>query len=600
MTPGQGGLGVPDPDRLLVPRFLANVRRTPERAAVISVRRRGTGTVEDVLTYGELDRAAGVLGRRLAAEHAPGERVMLMLQDPLTFVRAFFACQYARLVPVPVPLPESSRPHSDRAGGIALDCRPSLVLTDAEHHPQVSAWLCRDGLETVPVAVVGAEPVADTEPGGPARSSLPTDLAFLQYTSGSTSDPKGVMVTQANLAHNIAVGQALLGWDAETRTGSWLPVYHDMGLISMLLAPLRLGGSAVQMPAADFLKHPYAWLELIDRYGVHASGAPNFGYDLCLRRVTDEQLAGLDLSRWRWACNGAEPIDPNTVRRFAERFATAGFRAEALVAGYGLAEATLFVTGSRAGAYPVVTAVDPAALARDELRADPAGTGQGLVGCGRTHDLDVRVVDPTTRVALPDGRIGEIWIRGESVAAGYWERPEESGATFAAATASGDGGFLRTGDLGGVLDGELYLTGRIKELLIVHGRNLYPQDIERVVRDELPPPHRAMPCCAFAVDLGPGAEVVILQEVRRRSVAPDELERLAKTLRAAVTRRLGVRVAAVSLVRMGQVRRTTSGKVRRRQMRELFMAGELVTVHEDLDDDLRQRYRYRAPAVAPA
>jgi acyl-CoA synthetase (AMP-forming)/AMP-acid ligase II len=590
---------VSDAPDALVARFLDNVRRVPRRPAVVFSRSRGGAVVEDELTYADLHRRAYALGGWLAERYPAGERAMLMYPTGLDFIGAFLGSLYAGLVPVPVPVPEGHRQQIDRTGGIATDCRPAVVLTDSGHAAQTAAWLFQEGLEQVPA--VATDALAEAMDGADAagtprvhRSVPPESLALLQYTSGSTSEPKGVMVTHANLAHNIRVGQALLGWDEGTTFCSWLPLYHDMGLISMLLVPLFLGGTAVIMPPTDFLKHPDAWLRLIHRHRAQASGAPNFGYELCLRRVTAAQIAALDLSHWRFACNGAEPIDAHTLRRFADRFEPAGFRPDALVAGYGLAEATLFVAGTRPGRRPTVAEVARPALERDRLvPAGPGELGQPLVSSGVAAGLEVRVVDPHSRVELPEGAVGEVWIRGASVTQGYWGREPADEPSFQGTTASGGTGFLRTGDLGGYLGGELYITGRIKELLIVHGRNLYPQDVEREVR-ELEHDFASLPCCAFSVP-APGEELVVVQEVRQRGTGPDQLAELARSIRGAVGGRLGVRVGGVALVRLGQVRRTTSGKLRRRLMRELFLGGDLLTVHEDLDPEVRRRYRGEVP-----
>lgn len=585
----------------IVEAFRRNVVQSPDRPAVVFCRGAVDQLVEAPLTYGELDRAAWLTAGWLAPRCRPGERALLLYPTGLDFVASFLGCLYVGVIPVPVPLPANYRQHLDRTSAIARDADVAVVLTDAPNLRAVADWMFQEGLDHLPcVATDGTgsgtvTAATDAERPGevvaveypyPARSD---DVAFLQYTSGSTSDPKGVMVTHGNVLHNIGSVHRTLGWTAETRFCSWLPLYHDMGLIAMLLAPLYLGSTAVLIRPNDFLKRPYLWLRAIDRYGAEVACAPNFAYDLCARLLSDEQVAGLDLSRWRYACNGAEPIDPATLDRFAARFAPAGFRYESFLPTYGLAEATLCVTGARPTGRPVAALVDADQLARDVFAPVPAGTpGLVLVGSGRVNSLDVRVVDPGTRQVLPDGRVGEVWIRGGSVTRGYWGDPEATRRTFDAVTAAGDGGFLRTGDLGTFDDGDLFITGRIKEMMIVNGRNLYPHDVEREVRD-VAEAFTGLPCAVFSVPAS-REEIVVVQELRTRRRDPAEVAGLAAEVRTALGRSLGVRVAAVVFVRVGQVRRTTSGKIQRTLMRELFVSGALEATYSDLDAEVRDRY----------
>lgn len=512
------------------------------------------------------------------------------------------ACLYAGTVPVPVPAADGQRDHLDRTAGILADSGATAVLTDLIGHPVVSERL--DPVTAGRVAVLATDgPDPEVEPWWPTGPAG-HDLALLQYTSGSTSDPKGVMVGQDNLVHNLGLMRRAHGWDADTRFGSWLPGYHDMGLIAMLLAPLYLGGSVVLMPATDFLKRPRGWLELIDRYGVTVSCAPNFAYELCARRIDAEQAAELDLSRWQQACNGAEPVDALTLARFRRRFAVAGFRAETFLPGYGMAETTLYVCGAPVSQVPLIHRVNAVALQQDRLEPldrpldlddvrlpeETTDPGQLVVSCGVVaDDLDVRVVDSDSGRERANGEIGEIWVRGGSVARGYWQRPEETARSFGARTADGEGEFLRTGDLGALLEGQLYVTGRLKEMLILNGRNLYPHDVEREV-SRIDPAFADRPTCVFAVT-GRQEEMVVVQEVRGRGLETVDRERLARLIRTTLSRQLGVRVANVVLVRPGRIRRTTSGKLQRARMRELFRTGVLDTLHEDLDPQVRRRYR---------
>ncbi|MEU9363227.1 AMP-binding protein [Streptomyces avermitilis] len=568
------------------------VADTPTRSAV----RFSAGAAEEDVTYAALDRAVRAAAHALGDRVTPGDRVLVSCGPGTGFLRAFLACLYAGAVPVPVPVPGGFGRQEARTTAIAADTGARLVLTDEASASAVRRWLDgeRDALPELAVATVES-----VEEGGDADAWNewpvgPETLCFLQYTSGSTSEPKGVMVPHGALVHNLRLMRDCHGWHGGMTWCSWLPAYHDMGLIAMMLAPLHLGGTAVMMSATDFLKRPVSWLRLIERHHAEISCAPNFAYDLCARRLTEEQTAGLDLSSWRYACNGAEPVDAATLTRFAERFSGAGFSARSLLPGYGLAEATLYVSGTRADRPPVVLRADPSALAGGEVtEVEPGSTAQELVSSGIVRGLDVRVVDPGTRAELPEGRVGEIWIRGGSVALGYWNRAEETRRTFGAATADGDTGFLRTGDLGALRAGELYVTGRIKEMIIVHGRNLYPHDIERELRD-LAPAFADLPAAVFAVRPG-GAhapeEIVAVQEVRGRGLSGEEQAALARAARAGLARRLGVRVGGVALVKAGRIRRTTSGKIQRTLMRGLFESDELQSLHEELAPELTTAFR---------
>ncbi|MCY0947062.1 fatty acyl-AMP ligase [Streptomyces antarcticus] len=546
----------------------------PDRVAI----RFCTSGGEEVVRYGELAADARALACWLADRSAPGDRVLLSFQRGTGFARAFLGCLWAGVVPVPVPARGSYARQEARIAGIAADCRAGLVLGDEEVEQ-----------------VLAAGPLG-AAPGGEDRMPPPVEprtLAFLQYTSGSTTDPKGVMVSHGALVHNAELITTLQGWDSSMTWCSWLPIHHDMGLIAMLLTPLYLGGTIVLMSPTDFLKRPVSWLRLIDRYGAEISCAPDFAYDLCARKLTDEQIADLDLTRWRQASNGAEPIDPATLTRFAERFAPAGFQPRALTPAYGLAEATLCVSSALVDEPPSIRSFDAAALAAGSL-GDPRkdSTTVELVGCGVVRGLDVRIVDPDSAQELPDGAIGEVWVRGGSIALGYWERPEETSRQFGAVTAAGEGGYLRTGDLGGRADGELFVTGRLKETINARGRNLYPHDIERELRS-LEPAFAGLPSAAFSVPVGVREEIVVVQEVRARDLGDEGPAVLALRAKAALSARLGTRVGGLVLVRVGQVRRTTSGKVQRTLMRALFRTGEPVVLHAQLDPELH-------PALAPA
>lgn len=559
-VPGESGAGTTGFSSFL-DGFRSRAEADPDRVAL----RYCSGEHEEVVRYGELAAGARAVASRIAGRCAPGDRVLLSFHPGTGFAKAFLGCLYAGAVPVPVPPRGTYARQEARIAGIMADCGARLVLGDEE---------------------IAQMPAGAEDGGGSIPAAGPRTLAFLQYTSGSTADPKGVMVSHGALVHNIRLMSRLHGWHGGTTWCSWLPMHHDMGLIAMLLTPLYLGGTLVLMSPTDFLKRPVSWLRLIDRHGAEVSCAPDFAYDLCARRLTDEQIADLDLSRWRQALNGAEPIDPAGLARFAARFESAGFRPEALTPAYGLAEATLCVSSTPVDEPPTVRDFDPAALADGSLRA--AGQGAAavrLVGCGTPRGLDVRIVDPDSARELAAGTVGEVWVRGGSITLGYWQRTEDTAGNFGAVTAAGGGGFLRTGDLGALVDGELFVTGRLKEMISVHGRNLYPQDIERELRS-LEPAFLGLPGAAFGVPVGAREEIVVVQEVRARDFADEGPEALARRARAALSARLGLRVGGVVLVRIGQVRRTTSGKVQRTLMRSLFRTGTPEVFHALLEPEL--------------
>ena len=356
-----------------------------------------------------------------------------------------------------------------------------------------------------------------------------------------------------------------------------------MGLVGQLLHPLWLGGTSVMLPAEAFIRHPVRWLEAVSSHGITVSGAPDFAYDLCLRRVSDEQLHGLDLSGWRTAVSGGEPVRSETLRDFAERFAPAGFRAQSFTACYGLAEATLLVAGSRGTQPRRERTVDAQALERHLWREPtPGRPTRRLPSCGSAVGCEIRIVDPETRAVVPDGRIGEIWVRGAGVAQGYWRDLGKTARVFRASTADGERDFMRTGDLGTLDDGHLYVTGRLKDVIVVAGRNLYPQDVERTVQRV-----NALfgPGTAFAVP-GERERVVVVQELRTRTGYDLDLAALATQVERCLTEEFDVHVGGVLLVRPGTVRRTTSGKVERSAMRELFLRGRIRPLHQELDRDL--------------
>ncbi|MCO5973400.1 fatty acyl-AMP ligase [Actinoallomurus soli] len=532
-------------------------------------------------TFAELDGRARSAGAWLAAAGLDGEAALLLYPTGLEFLRVFLGCLYSRVIAVPSPLPSTDPRALERAEGIIKDADIRMVLTDTANAPMLTSWLRESGLDgRVTCVATDAAAMPDPDAWEPPEPE-PGTPAYLQYTSGSTSEPRGVLLSHGNLLHNSAQIYTILGRPEDGIGAGWLPHYHDMGLVGLLLQPLYAGGSLAFASPVSFVMRPALWPRMISRYRAQYTVAPNFAYEWLVRGVKDEQLTGLDLSSLTWALNGAEPVRTSTLEKVVRRFGEVGFRRGAWAPGYGMAEATLLVTGTERGRGPVVGRFDPAALEQD--RAEPAAEGVELVGCGRPIDLTVRIVHPESAESLPDGRIGEIWVAGGSIALGYRQRAEATEETFRARLATGEGPFLRTGDLGFVHDGELYVTGRLKDLIIVNGRNIYPQDVEEASRDVHP---AARAAAAFGVEAG-REHVVLVQEVRPKDLGELTYADLARRIKGELARAFGLPSMNVVLVQRGGVGKTTSGKIQRRRMRETFLAGRIAPLHTELEPELR-------------
>lgn len=559
-------------------------------------------TGDTVFTYAELDTEARRVAAGLQRELASGSRVLVRAEGA-EFVRGFLGCLYAGMVAVPLPPISDNRRHRERMAAVVADTQADVVLVSAEDRQRIADRTRDTGLEA-------ARPLALTEMELPAAedwkdpSAGTSDIAFIQYTSGSTSRPKGVPVSHGNILGNAAHSMRMTGATRADRWGGWLPMHHDFGLVYQLLTPLVMGASTALMDASAFLRRPYSWLRLIHRCGITVSGGPNFAYDLCCRTVTDEQMAGVDLSSWSSAVNGSEPISAAVMARFAERFAPFGLRPAAMTAGYGLAEGTVCVTLSPPRVPPTVTRVDAVRLSRDEFV--PVGPDAGvearmLVGCGPAHtdEFDLRIVDPASLRVRADGEVGEIWLRGPSVVQGYWQREEESRESFDATTAEGEGGFLRTGDLGVVHEGQLYITGRIKEVLVVNGRNLYPHDIEEVARESHPALSTGVGAAFTAFSLDGAEQVVLVHEYQSTDRGETALAEAVSRIRARVAAEFAVALPGVILVRRGQVRRTSSGKIQRAGTRQAWLEGALRVLHQDLSEPLTRLLARHRTASEP-
>lgn len=553
-----------------------------ERRAVESTDRVAFTYLEDGetethhVTYGALHaRALSIAHAMLAAGVRPGDRALLVFPPGIDFIAGFFGCLCAGVVAVPAYPPDPSRMARTlpRLLAIAKDAAPRVVLT-TRAIVELRAGFDDEFLSLVPwLAADATAPCKDRLP-----AADPASLAFLQYTSGSTAAPKGVMVTHANLVAN----SAMIAERSEQQDGSpsltWLPAYHDMGLIDGVLQPIWSGAPSVFMPPSAFLQRPARWLEAIGRYRVRKTGGPNFAYALCVRKVSDDERARLDLSTWKHAYCGAEPVRAETIAQFCHRFAGVGFAREAFAPVYGMAEATLMVSGSPTG--PRVLACDRAALERGAVTPGDAS----IVSCGRPG-IEVRIADPYAWTELAEDRVGEIWLKGPSVAAGYFGRPADTEAAFKAQLDGQPGHYFRTGDLGFLHAGELYVTSRAKDLLIVRGRNLVPTDVESTIEAA----HKGvrLGCAvAFSVNVMGSEAVAIAAEIEPMlGFSTDEI---TAKIREAVSAQHDVAVGAIALLAPRSLPKTSSGKVRRQATKEAFFAGALEVLAE-----------YRQPALEP-
>ena len=557
------------------------------------------GETEELnITYAELDRKARTVGAWLMASGMQGKRVLLLYPSGLDFIAAFLGCLYGGAIAVPAYPPRKNR-SVERIEAIAADANASVALTTRDVLDRFDALRATaPSLEKL-LWKVDSELEGDWAERWQRPDIHGQTLAFLQYTSGSTGTPKGVMLSHENLLHNsLRIMQAF----EITRSQSgvfWLPSFHDMGLIGGILVPLYGGKFNVLMSPVAFLQKPLRWLEAISTYRATISGGPNFAYELCVRKITPEQRAKLDLSSWSLAFNGAEPVRPETIDAFCEAFAPCGFRREAFFPCYGLAESTLMVTGGMKFEPPVIRAFDAASIETGAalVRTGFAPGTRRLVGSGRELDgQDVLIVDPQTCEALPPGRVGEIWVSGPSVAQGYWNRPEDSQATFGAMLSQPEpavsgqavskwrpnpGPYMRTGDLGFFDNGELFVTGRLKDLIIIRGRNHYPQDIEQAV-EQSSPLVRAGSVAAFAVDVDGRERVVVTAELERGRREPAEIAGAFEAIRSRLALEQEVAVEAIVLVRPNSIPKTSSGKIQRHACKRQFLDGSLEVVEQHI------------------
>ena len=554
-------------------------------------------TQEKTLTYWELDQQARTIAAQLQFLKASGERALLIYPPGLEFIAAFLGCLYAGVIATPAYPPRRNQKLS-RLEAIVVDSGAKFALTTDALLPTIQAGCVGDpllaNLSLIATNTLGQELADLWKPPAVSQS----DIAFLQYTSGSTGAPKGVMVSHGNLLHNLSLIQKSFGHNAQSRGVIWLPPYHDMGLIGGVLQPLFVGFPVFLMSPIDFLQKPRRWLQAISHYRATTSGGPNFAYELVCRKIRPQDLAALDLSSWQVAFNGAEPVRAETLDRFTETFAPCGFRRESFYPCYGMAETTLIVSGGCRKTAPMVRCIDDGLLTQNRVESSSSeGSRRWVVSSGQScpkHDLII--VHPETQLPCPDKQVGEIWISGPSIAQGYWNQPGRTIETFQAYLAdTGAGPYLRTGDLGFLQGGELFVTGRIKDVIIIRGQNYYPQDIELTVESSHPM-LRAGCGAAFSVDIEGAERLVIVQEVERRYLRQLDAKEGLDRIRQVVAAQFNLQVYAIALIKTGGIPKTSSGKIRRSACRDAFLESKL-SIIEDWSINPRFKSKFQALEV---
>ena len=566
--------------------------------------------VSSQLTYAELRARARAIAVQLKLAGAQGSRALLLFSPGLDFVCAFLGCLYAGVTAVPAYPPRKNNKML-RLQAIVQDAEAAAVLTTADLLAKITKWFDA-GSPLADARWLAVDDISVNDIAGDDtayKESLPivNPLAFLQYTSGSTGTPKGVMVSQENITHNLKAIHRCFGHSLQSKGVIWLPPYHDMGLIGGILQPLYGGFEVTLMSPIDFLQKPLRWLQAISAHGATTSGGPDFAYSLCARKAqmlleketAPQPLADLDLSSWQVAFTGAEPVRADTLALFADVFAPYGFRPEAFYPCYGMAETTLIVSGGAVNARPVFEAVEADALSQRKVKLADAKSDQQVqvvVGCGDSlSDQRIEIVSPETKRRCLPGEVGEIWVKGKSVTQGYWKNVEETLRAYRAYTSdTGEGPFLRTGDLGFVgashSPNELFVTGRIKDVMIIRGRNYYPQDVERTVEDAHPAIRQGA-IAAFTVEESGAQQLIVVAEIERTHLRSLDVGDVSGAIRQAIAADFSLQVQTALLVKPGSIPKTSSGKIQRYRCRELFLAGDL-TVIKDWSENPRHKREF--------
>lgn len=555
-------------------------QRYPDKKAFVYLL---NGEVEsESLTYGELGQSAKKVAAYLQFLELKGERVLILLPSGIDYLVVFLGCLCAGVIPIPVYPPTKSR-NTDRLLSIYENAEPSLIILPSTGMlTKLSATM-----HNTPTLLIEELLEHDFTYEPQIENISPNDIAFLQFTSGSTSNPKGVMVTHQNLLHNFNLMASKFEHSVQTRMVTWLPFYHDMGLIGNLLQNIYNGSVCYIMSPLDFIQKPIRWLRAISKYAITYSGGPDFSYRLCSQKITEEEKQGLDLGSWSNAYCGSEPIYAETLRMFNDSFKNCGFKEKALLPGYGLAEFTLCATVTRRETGPIVQEVDREALSRNQIIHVTASPEPGvtLVSSGALSDfLNVEIVDPNALVRCQEREVGEIWLHGDSVATGYWNDPIKSREIFQATLADQeDQFFLRTGDLGFVDQGELYVTGRLKDLIIIRGQNYYPQDIEfdaASCHEDI----NETSLAAFSINHQGNEELVVVCEMKRefkhkakqlKRELSEMIDEVVSSIRVRILEKFQIHAYDVQIVHPLGIPKTSSNKVQRSKCKEMYLDGTL-------------------------
>lgn len=529
------------------------------------------------LTYGELDKQALSIAAHI--QSFKGERALLLYTSGPEFITAFFGCLYAGVIAVPVYPPRRNQKLS-RLLSIANNSQAKIALTTKSILADIEKRWTSD-TELAQLSLIATDTIESNPKDFVPISVKPDNLAFLQYTSGSTGTPKGVMVTHENIIHNQKIIQTAFGHDEQSIVVGWLPLFHDMGLIGNVLQPMYLGITCILIPPVIFLLKPILWLKAISKYKATTSGGPNFAYDLCVKKVKQEDLADLDLSSWDLAFNGAEPIKAESLYKFANKFGTCGFKYSAFYPCYGMAETTLLATGGNKHQSPLIQRLKSRDLEQNLAVETEISSSKSRVFVGSGHsstDTNVITINPDSLTRCSSEQVGEIWISSESVAAGYWKQPKATKETFQAYVKdTGEGPFLRTGDLGFLKNGELFVTGRLKDVIIIRGCNYYPQDIELSVEKS----HQALRSncgAAFSVEVDGQEKLVVVQEVERTYLRKLNSAEVISAIKQAVSQEHELAIDTVVLLKPGSISKTSSGKIQRRACRQKFIDGNLENI----------------------
>ncbi|MCW3465037.1 fatty acyl-AMP ligase [Chitinophaga nivalis] len=528
----------------------------------------------EVISFGALDHYARKIAANLQLQAAAGKSILLLFQPGINYIASFLGCIYAGCIPVPAYPPRNNK-HLERISSIIADAEAAFIFCDNTIAARIKQLKAGTELIAPQIRILEMEDLQDIGDNWVKPDIQPGDIAFLQYTSGSTAQPKGIIVTHENLWYNEMVIRQAFVHDENTVVAGWLPLYHDMGLIGNVLQPLYLGVPCVLISPFHFVQQPLRWLKIISKYKATSSGAPSFGYQYCVDKITDDQLTGIDLRSWSLAYNGSEPVNYETIRAFSQKFAACGFREEAFYPCYGLAEATLMVTGGSKQEKVKVLHVEEESMREQTVRLQEAGgaTAKDIVSCGSTwNDHEVKIVAVAESRTCGELEVGEVWVAGNSVTRGYWRNPEQTREGFENYLESDGARYMRTGDLGFLYQGELYITGRIKDLIIIRGRNYYPQDIE----NELESAHPALiknGGVVFVSHRKP-EQLVVVHEINH-NYENLAVEAVGQAIISAVSAGTGLRVQDVVLVKRMSVPKTSSGKKQRIRCSAMYAQQEL-------------------------